>query len=128
MKKFAKLIMLSVLFMIVCISYAVGQDSTNPIDIIDAIKDVGSWGDIVGLYEMILGGLVLITTQLAKYVPKLNQIKGIWLGLLVTVIIVVVGILKFGVESVGNAPVIWLIATFLYDKFVKKDDTAAVAK
>lgn len=100
---------------------AVAMYAQNPLGVIDDIKNVGSWGDAIGLYEMLLGALTLVITQIGKLIPGINKLNGLYLSILVVVLIVVIGIVKFGAGSVGSAPVIWMIATFIYDKFLKKD-------
>jgi len=92
------------------------------IPIVDSILNAESWTEILGLYDAIMIAFTLLVTQLGKYIPIIKTIPSKWKAIVVTVIVVIAGILLFGVQSLVSPIVIWAVATMLYDKFVKTEE------
>ena len=91
----------------------------SPGDVIDGIKNANTWTEVLGLYDLISMALILILTQISKFVPGVNKITGPWRALIVTIIIVLIGAIKFGAASLGTPVVIWAIVTLVYDKLLR---------
>jgi hypothetical protein len=120
MKKFLKKFHnLSAVLVLLLVGASLPLIAQNPLQVIDAVKNAESWTEIFGLYEMIYVVVTLVLTQLSKFVPVIKDVSGPWKAVIVTIIVVVAGALRFGATSLGTPVVIWALVTLIYDKLVK---------
>lgn len=101
--------------------------SQTPGEVLDSLKGAETWQDLFGLYEIVMIGLTLILTELSKFVPFFNKIKGPWKAVVVVAILVIAGALKFGITSIASPAIIWVFASMIYDKLIKSKDKEATS-
>lgn len=117
MKQLLKITALLLIMMIVPVLCS-GQGFN---EILDLIKNTESWEQLFALYDVLATALIILVTELSKYIPWLKNVKGKYLAALVTVIILVSGAIMFGIGSFNSPLVIFSVVTIIYDKFIKKE-------
>ena len=88
--------------------------STNPVEIIEDIKHVKSWADLVGMQEAILTFLITLGGYLAYFIPGIKNISNTTYRVLVLAVLIVAGAVVLGFANIWQGVLSYLISTGLY--------------
>lgn len=96
------------------------QDTiANPADIIDDVKKVTSWADLLGLEAVIYTFIITVGGWLSSFIPGLRSIDSGVYRVLVWAILVIAGSLVIGVGNVWVGAISYFFSTSLYDIVLK---------
>jgi len=76
-------------------------NAQSPGDVIDEVNEADDWTTLIGLYEMMLAALTILLTQIGKVIPGIKKIPPVYVAIGVTLLIVGIGISKFGTGSLA---------------------------
>lgn len=97
------------------------QDTSivNPVDIIDDVKKVTSWADLLGLEAVIYTFIITVGGWLSSFIPGLRSIDSGVYRVLVWAILVIAGSLVIGVGNVWVGAISYFFSTSLYEIVLK---------
>jgi len=96
------------------------QDTiANPADIIDDVKKVTSWTELLGLEAVIYTFIITVGGWLSSFIPGLRSIDSGVYRVLVWAILVIAGSLVIGVGNVWVGAISYFFSTSLYDIVLK---------
>ena len=96
------------------------QDTiTNPADIIDDVKKVTSWTELLGLEAVIYTFIITVGGWLSSFIPGLRSIDSGVYRVLVWAILVIAGSLVIGVGNVWVGAISYFFSTSLYEIILK---------
>lgn len=96
------------------------QDTiANPADIIDDVKKVTSWTELLGLEAVIYTFIITVGGWLSSFIPGLRSIDSGVYRVLVWAILVISGSLVIGVGNVWVGAISYFFSTSLYDIVLK---------
>lgn len=91
----------------------------NPTDIINDVKAVTSWTDLLGLEAVIYTFIITVGGWISSFVPGLRSIDSGTYRVLVWAILVIAGSLVIGVGNVWIGAISYFFSTSLYDVILK---------
>ena len=91
----------------------------NPGDIINDVKAVTSWTDLLGLEAVIYTFIITVGGWLSSFVPGLRSIDSGTYRVLVWAILVIAGSLVIGVGNVWIGAISYFFSTSLYEIVLK---------
>jgi hypothetical protein len=91
----------------------------NPSDIINDVKAVTSWTDLLGLEAVIYTFIITVGGWLSSFVPGLRSIDSGTYRVLVWAILVIAGSLVIGVGNVWIGAISYFFSTSLYEIVLK---------
>jgi len=91
----------------------------NPADIIDDVKEVTSWTDLLGLEAVIYTFIITVGGWLSSWIPGLRSIESGVYRVLVFAILVIAGSLVIGVGNVWVGAISYFFSTSLYEVVLK---------
>jgi len=91
------------------------QPVPNPGDIINDVKKVTSWTDLLGLESVIYAFIITVGGWLSAFIPGLNKIDSGTYRVLVWAILVIAGSLVIGVGNVWVGAISYFFSTSLYE-------------
>lgn len=91
----------------------------NPADIIDDVKNVTSWTDLLGLEAVIYTFIITVGGWLSSWIPGLRSIESGVYRVLVFAILVIAGSLVIGVGNVWVGAISYFFSTSLYEVVLK---------
>ena len=100
-------------------------NAQSPGDVIDEVNEADDWTTLIGLYEMMLAALTILLTQIGKVIPGIKKIPPVYVAIGVTLLIVGIGISKFGTGSLASIPIVWTFATLIYKEILKPKEVVA---
>jgi hypothetical protein len=105
---------------IICVTSITAQDSfPNPVDIIDDVKKVTSWTDLLGIEAVIYTFLITVGGYLSRFIPVLNKIDSGTYRVFVFAILVIAGSLVIGIGNVWIGAISYFFSTSLYEVVLK---------
>lgn len=93
--------------------------SINPIDIIDDVKKVTDWSELLSLEAAIYTFLITVGGWLSSFIPGLRSIDSGTYRVLVWAIMVITGSLVIGVGDVWVGAISYFFSTSLYEIVIK---------
>lgn len=104
------------------LALAVVQVMAQPVDpgeLVDQIKSVTDWSQLVSMESVIYTAVITIGGYLTAFIPGLKKIdSGTW-RVLVWAIMVIAGALVLGIGNVWMGAISYLFSTSLYEVFLK---------
>lgn len=91
----------------------------NPGDIIEDVKNVTSWTDLIGMEAAIYTLLITVFGWFSAWIPGLNWINSGTLRVLVWAILVIAGSLVLGIGDVWVGALSYFFSTSLYEVVIK---------
>ena len=91
----------------------------NPTDIIDDVKNVTSWTDLLGIEAVIYTFIITVGGWLSSFIPGLRSIDSGTYRVLVFAILVIAGSLVIGVGNVWVGAISYFFSTSLYEVVLK---------
>ena len=91
----------------------------NPGDIIDDVKKVTSWTDLLGLEAVIYTFIITVGGWISSFIPGLRSIDSGVYRVLVWAILVIAGSLVIGVGDVWIGAISYFFSTSLYEVVLK---------
>jgi hypothetical protein len=91
----------------------------NPGDIIDDVKKVTSWTDLLGLEAVIYTFIITVGGWISSFIPGLRSIDSGVYRVLVWAILVIAGSLVIGVGDVWIGAISYFFSTSLYEIVLK---------
>lgn len=113
-QKFTLLILLITAFI-----FTIAAQSPNPIEIVDAVKGIQSWDDILNLQTVIYTAIITIGGYLSAFIPVLRNIdSGVYRVLTFAVITISAGSI-LGFSNIWVGAVAYFFSTSLYEVLLK---------
>lgn len=91
----------------------------NPADIVDDVKKVTSWTDLLGLEAVVYTFIITVGGWLSSFIPGLRSIDSGVYRVLVWAILVIAGSLVIGVGNVWVGAISYFFSTSLYEVVLK---------
>lgn len=118
--KFSYLFNIIMIALVSCIAVTLGAQSANPAELIDDIKGVSSWTDLVTLEAAIYTAVITLGGYLSAFIPVLKNIdSGTW-RVLVWAVMVIAGSVVLGFGNVWMGAIAYFFSTSLYEILLKK--------
>jgi ABC-type uncharacterized transport system permease subunit len=105
---------------LLALNTATAQESIpNPADIINDVKNVTSWADLLGIEAVIYTFIITVGGWLSSFIPGLRSIDSGTYRVLVFAILVICGSLVIGVGNVWVGAISYFFSTSLYEVVLK---------
>lgn len=91
----------------------------NPADIVDDVKNVTSWTDLLGLEAVVYTFIITLGGWFSSFIPGLRSIDSGVYRVLVWAILVIAGSLVIGVGNVWVGAISYFFSTSLYEVVLK---------